>query len=194
MGNACPFQSQVGAYHDGELADVAARSALERHLVGCATCADDLAWLRRVSATLARPGAGGDDDDVLSSAALDRFHGAIDAEAGAADAARLDIRRFYRAAAALSAFAASILVLSCTWLNTLSAPPSGRGARGLTNPPEIAITPADAWERVALSLRIDPRPAGGPNGDVYLADAGDGDSLADWMLHGLGATGAEATR
>ena len=138
MGNACPFQSQVEAYHDGELADVTARAALESHLAGCATCADDLAFLRRVSATLARP----DSRDVMSPSALDRIHDAIDGEADAADAARFDIRRLYRAAGALSAVAASVLVLSCTWLNTLSAPPTGRGGRGLTNPPSVAVAPA----------------------------------------------------
>jgi hypothetical protein len=111
---------------------------------------------------------------------------AIDAEADAADAARFDLRRLHRAAVALSAVAASILVLSCTWLNALSAP-TGGGVRRLTNPPDVAVAPADAWERVALTLRADPMPAGGPNGEVFLADA----SLADWMLHGLGA---ESTR
>lgn len=179
MGNACPFQSQVGSYHDGELAgDATARTTVERHLANCATCADELTWLRRVSTTLAKSG----DDGVLAPATLDRIHDAVDAEADAAEAARFDLRRLYRAAGALSAVAASILVLSCAWLNTL--PDRGGSTRGNTGPtPQQVASMPEAWERVAVDLRADPVvPSGVAEGDR---------NLADWMLQGL--NGGEVT-
>ena len=167
----CQFQSRVEAYHDGELA-AEGRRAVEEHVAACDACAAELAWLRSVSQSLGRR-RGAD----VTPALLDRVHAAVDAagEESQRDAYPISL---YRTAGALMAIAASVLIVSCVWLNELPAPAGpGNPAGG------VAVAEAPAWERVALTLRADPLPSG-LDGEAYLADA----RLADWVLRGLGGS------
>lgn len=181
MDNACPFQSRVEAYHDGELAnDADVRASVEQHLAACPACAEDLVWLRRVTAEM-RDGARRD-YNALTASELARIHDAIDTEADAAERTAFDLRRLYRAAVALTAVAASILLLSCAWLNELPGQTTGvpRTNEG------VAVREADAWERVAATLEADPTLAPNP---VASKDA----NFADWMLNGLAGKPARET-
>jgi anti-sigma factor RsiW len=159
--SACQFQSRVEAYHDGKL-PAEGRRAVEQHLARCAVCAAELAWLRSVSASVRRQ--RGDD---LTALELERVHAAVDAAADESYPVLL-----YRTAGTLMALAASVLIVSSVWLHEL--PPPTATAQPL------AVAEAPAWERVALTLRVDPLPSG-LDGEAYLADA----RLADWVLRGL---------
>jgi anti-sigma factor RsiW len=170
----CAFQSRVEAYHDGELSDKG-RRAVEEHLARCGACAAELAWLRSISQSLVQR-----QSPDITTAELGGLHDAVDAAASAAD---LDLNQvsLYRMAGAQMAIAASVLVVSCVWLNEL--PAAAPGAR------PAAVAQAPAWERVAVTLRVDPVP-NGLDSEVYLADA----RLADWMLRGLSGSPAHETR
>ena len=167
----CQFQSRVAAYHDGELT-AEGRRAVERHLAGCGACAAEVEWLRSVSQTLAR--RRGPD---ITPAETRRVHAAVDAASdnSAPDSYPISL---YRAAGVLTALAASVLIVSCVWLSELPGPANpGRPQGG------VAVAEVSSWERVAITLRVDPLPSG-LDGESYLADA----RLADWVLRGLGGS------
>ena len=169
-GSHCPFRPRVEPYHDGEL-DAAARERVEQHLARCPECAEELAWLRSVSTSLAGRAARITDSERA------RLHEFLDDSIDAVDS-EPDSFPLYRAAGALAAIAASILVLSCVWLNELPTRGTPSGAPG------YAVAEIPAWERVAMNLRADPMPTQ-TGGEVYLADA----RLADWVLQGLAGEG-----
>ena len=170
----CQFQPRLEAYHDGELPPEA-RRAVEQHLARCEMCTAELAWLRSVSQSLSLRHTPDLTRDQLS-----RLHRAIDT--AAADQTTTPESypiSLYRAAAALAAIAASVLIVSCVWLNEL---PAGPARPTVTGPGPVAAAEVPAWERVAMTLRADPLPSG-LDAEAHLADA----NLADWMLRGLGA-------
>lgn len=159
--NSCPVQFRLEAYHDGEL-DVEQRRVFERHLARCAACARDLAWMQSVSAALAFDAA----HDLTPDEAV-QVHRAID------DLRAGERRSVFRTAVAIMAVAASILIVCLAWYAQLPA------AAPRTSPMAQAGEPP-AWERTAMTLRVDPHSADG-DAEPSLADA----RLADWMLRGL---------
>jgi anti-sigma factor RsiW len=173
----CQFQSRVEAYHDGELS-AEGRRAVEEHLETCEDCAAEMAWLRSVSQSMGR----GDSEGALelTTAELGRVHAAVDDAMDEVAIAETDSYpiSLYRAAGALMAIAASVLIVSCVWLSELPTPAGPRQPIG------VAANPVEgpAWERVAMTLRADPLPTG-LDSEPYLADA----RVADWVLRGLGA-------
>src|SRR4051812_6479600 len=173
----CQFESRVEAYHDGELS-AEGRRAVEEHLERCEDCAAEMAWLRSVSQSMGRHDVAARTE--LTPAELGRGHAAgddgVDGVAIAApDSCPISL---YRTVGALMAVAASVLIVSCVWLSELPTPAGPRQPIGLAASP----VEGPAWERVAMTLRVDPLPTG-LDSEPYLADA----RVADWMLRGLGA-------
>jgi len=68
----CPFSPQVSAYHDGEL-PVAERQELERHMVLCPSCAEELGHLRCLSKLLAQAPS-----PALPDGFVDRLRAGVD--------------------------------------------------------------------------------------------------------------------
>jgi anti-sigma factor RsiW len=172
----CAFQPRVGPYHDGEL-DADDRRAVAEHVERCAACAAELAWLQWVSGSVAaaRPAEMTGAERRRVAHAVRR---AVEAEDEESDEPASYSITLYRAAGAMMAVAASILIISWAWMGEL--PGTARPTPGGTGTGAVAAAEVPAWERVALTLRADPLP-NHPFPDVHLADA----RLADWMLDGL---------
>jgi anti-sigma factor RsiW len=185
----CPLQFQVNAYHDGELDGDAARRFAE-HLAGCQGCQEQLASLEAVSALFAAL-----PQRQMYPIELGRLHQRLESNT----ARKTADSEFLRAAGFLSALAASILVISSVWLAEIPSRPAAALSPG------VAVVPASdlpAWERTALTLRVEPssflQEKGSFNpgtGDAIpqtgLADArafNDNSvdaQVADWMVAGL---------
>jgi hypothetical protein len=199
----CSFQSQLSAFHDGEM-DSATAERLTSHLTGCAHCTQELASFQAVSTLFASL-----PDSRMYPLELARLHQNLDnnvsSERSTAD--------FLRTAGMLSALAASILVISSVWIAEIPSRPAA------TLSPGVAVVPASdsplpnqlpaqmpaqmpPWERTALTLRVEPLSfdqgslgpgAGDAIPQVGLADArsfSDNSSdaeVADWMVAGLGS-------
>jgi hypothetical protein len=137
---------------------------------------------------------------------LARLHQAVDRSMAAADRQNQE-SDFVRTAKLLVGLAASILIISGVWLAEF---PSRHAA---TLSPGVAVVPASdspaadslaadlsklpAWERTALTLRVEPMPAlPGLDNGFQVAPTGFADAssasgtsdlaAADWMLSGLG--------
>lgn len=155
----CPLLNLMAACHDGEV-DLHERRRLLRHAETCSDCATELAWLQSVSRTLSVTG-----EQDITETELERLHDAVEAADG---------RNVLRIGGTLAALAASIIVVCGVWLVEIGSPAAPGRA------PAVSVAEAPAWERVAVTLRVDPLPSE-LNDEVFLADAG----LADWMIAGL---------
>jgi anti-sigma factor RsiW len=165
----CDFQPLLGPYHDGEL-DSPSVERVERHLPECPACAAELTLLRGMSTQIAA--APGTDIDPAESA---RLHSAIDRASNEAD----DIQPLFRTAGLLAALAASVLIVSGVWL--LDTRGADLGARSAGQAPASMVVSAPEWERVAVTLRAEPR-SGLTNDSVYAPRYA---STVQWMLDGL---------
>jgi len=174
----CPFQPLLSPYHDDELA-ATDRHRIERHLLACPTCAAVLADLRDLSTRITTSAEGHDLTQALAG-----MHRAIDRAAAEATPARpvpapsLPLFRFI---APLGALAASILIVAGVW--RLDAQPVTTPAS--PNPAPVAVAPD--WERVAITLRAEPRPG-------VIADSPFAPRYADaihWMLDSLASAPTE---
>jgi len=155
------------AYRDGEL-DAAARARVEQHLASCPDCARELQELGKLSQMLASYSF-----QDITPQELRAVHQAVD------DA---QVQRVWRIGGSLGLVAASILIVSLAWLNTV--PPVRTRLR-----PQTTVS-APAWEQVATTLRAGPLPGdidNRPRGEqIQLAEAQYTDAqLAEWMLDGL---------
>jgi anti-sigma factor RsiW len=146
--NHCPFQPLLTPYHDGELGATAQRR-LNRHLLACPACAAALAELRGLSSRIA---ASVDSEEPRS--ALAGMHRAIDRAAANCAPARGAPRPLLRFAAPLGALAASILIIAGVWLLDPNQPASLPDSAAPSFAP-VAVAPD--WERVAVTLRAEPR-------------------------------------
>jgi anti-sigma factor RsiW len=187
--NDCPFQPLLNACHDGEL-DAAAQRRFKRHLMNCPACAAALGSLHDLSIRIAAAVAANEDAED-SGRALARMHRAIDRAAAAhatapvlAKPARGPILRF---AASFAAIAASILIVGGVWLLDATRPSGAIGPNAVaeTEAPETSVVAvAPDWERIATTLRADPRWG-------VMADSPFAPHYADaihWMLDGLKLT------
>ena len=187
--NDCPFQPLLSACHDGEL-DAAMQRRLRGHLANCPACAAAIGWVDDLSARIASAAANARETEYVNRA-LARMHRAID---HAAAQRRIKPARVkpasgtvLRLAAPLVAIAASVFIVSGVWL--LDTMNSGRptgidGVAAIETPESSMVAVAPEWERVATTLRADPRwgvMADSPFAPHY-ADA------IDWMLEGLNLT------
>ncbi len=166
--NGCMFHPYVGPHHDGEL-DAATRGRLESHLGICPKCAAELASLRDLSQRISSAVGAAD-----AQSAFQRIHAAIDQTAD-----RNSGRQFMRTAGLLTALAASVLLVSGVWLAELS----GRRVETVARRPAPALAPE--WERVATTLRADPRPEL-INDDSFLSPKYA--AAVEWMLASLSPT------
>ena len=155
------------AYLDGEL-NAENCELVEQHLKECAACTQEVAEIKRVSGML----SGYAFEDITPDE-LAGIHQAVD---DAAD------RFIWRLGGTLGLVAASILIVGLAWLQAMPV-------RTQSAPQTTASTPS--WERVAMTLRAGPLPAGAANPEVRLAESDSPDAqLADYMLGITPAQGA----
>jgi anti-sigma factor RsiW len=103
--DSCTFDNLVSRYHDDEL-DFKARVEFEQHLSGCAVCMAHLADLRQISSVLS-----GISFAEIQPAEQNRIHSAVAARRG-----EVSERAILRMAIPLAALAASVLVVTSTFL------------------------------------------------------------------------------
>jgi anti-sigma factor RsiW len=169
----CPFQPLLTAYHDHELG-VTARRRIDRHLLACPHCAATLADLRDLTTRIAVA-----IDTQGAMPALAAMHRAVDRAAGARTAPSPSLPLF-RYLAPFGALAASILIIAGVWL--LDTQPKSIPAAPDFSP--VAVAPD--WERVAVTLRAEPRADGlsdSPFSPRYAA--------IHWMLDSLASAPTE---
>lgn len=163
----CISPMQLEAYRDGELSAVDA-GAVADHVRGCDVCAAELKEMGELSASLSGHAIdlGGSD---MTSDELARLHERLDNEL-----ARIDRRSSgFPAIKAIMAMAASVLIIAAAWLSEM---PRAQ----LTSPsPSMTIAGAPQWERIAVTLQVDPPVPG--TGMSGLAD----EEMANWMLQNL---------
>ena len=158
--NECDVQN-LGAYHDGELAD-ADRARVEAHLRTCESCRAELGAIREASRLLREARF-----DDLTAQELAGLHHAVD---------EVDDYRVWRIGGTLGLIAASILIIGMAWLNALAAP-----GQNTTGGPTVAQTSSpQSWERTAVTLRVYP-PL--PSNDAAIQPHDD--QAIDFMLEGL---------
>jgi anti-sigma factor RsiW len=159
----CRYKSSLEAYHDGELPPEQAQD-IERHLTGCQACLHDLQRIRELSQLVAsgRP-------EAIRADELARIHDAIEG---------VQNRSLFRFAAAMSAIAASILIISAAWL--YDATPQ----RNVIS--QIPQT-EHSWERLASTGQIE-LPAGAPETGLAERDT------ANWMAVSLGDGGGHGNQ
>ena len=171
----CQHRARLSAFYDGELPGHAARE-VRLHVETCPWCAAELEEIRELSGAFRELA-----EERPPVAVLRRAREAADAAADAAARVAVDARRagppVLRVAGALTALAASVLVIASAWLS--DAPPPNP-----LPPAAVSVAPAPAWERVAMTLNAGPLPGEITDdpGRTALADA----RLANWMLQNLG--------
>ena len=163
----CKFQLLLGPYHDRELGPEPSRE-VAAHVEHCPSCAAELAAMRDLSARIVAAVPGD-----IQPAETARWHAAVD-QATSADR---DNQPLFRTMGLLAALAASVLIVSGVWLLDLkSGGPNDSASRDRSS---VAIAPE--WERVATTLRADPRPGLVEDSPFTPRYA----STVDWMLDGL---------
>jgi predicted anti-sigma-YlaC factor YlaD len=157
----CPFHSRLHAYYDGELSAVET-AQIDRHLPGCESCSAALAELRELSQAMAQVQPAS-----ISQIELARLHRKLDV---ARD------RSLLRFSTALATMAASVLIISVTWIVQT---PAGN-SRPISRSPQANET----WYRMAMG---EPPPVPTMHNDFGLPDTGVAreDDLAKWMLDGI---------
>ena len=151
----CPYESRLDAYFDGELGQDAARE-VAGHVGGCADCGRYVAELGDMSRLFAQRPRQRD----ITPLELSRLHRAVD---------RVYSQPLLRLAVAVSAVAASILIISLAWLSVLSSPRTGDVGVG-------PIVEEPTWERLAAGEGPGPMPGYKQTG---MADA----DTINWMLN-----------
>lgn len=155
----CPYESRLDAYLDGELGQDAA-CEVAGHVGGCADCGRYVAELGDMSRLFAQRSRQRD----ITPSELSRLHRAVD---------RVYSQPLLRLAMAVSAVAASILIISLAWLSVLSSPRQPTVGTG-------PIPEESAWERLAAGEGAVPVPGDRQTG---MADA-ERTRTIKWMLDG----------
>jgi hypothetical protein len=145
----------LSGYLDDEL-DAAARRRVIEHLRVCARCSAELEAIRTASHYISQLKF----PDITPSE-LRRAHESLHQNADAGN---------WRLYTGLSAIAASILVISATWLSAI--PESHHSI--FRN-----ASPAPEWEQMATSLRVDPMSL--EEQPMQVADA----RMTEWMIQSL---------
>jgi anti-sigma factor RsiW len=170
--NDCRFHPCLGRYHDDEL-DAQTRRLVEVHVEICPPCAAELGEMRELSARIQR--MSGEVLGEVEDSELARMHEAVERAAGE----ERTWRPLLRTASMLGALAASVLIVGGAWLAEIG--PVGREIAG-TGVPSAALAPE--WERVATTLRADPRP-GFMDDSLFSPRYA---AAVDWMLSTLTPT------
>jgi len=150
----CEHSGRLGAYHDGEL-DAAGQAAVEQHLRRCASCAEELGRIRKLSELL-----GGISTPKPSVEVLHRLHETADLACA---------RPLRRLAEALTAVAAAVLIACSAWL---WRSPTAAGPAGQTALKETVRT-MPTWETSAVQGPAEPSARNSE------------DQLALWMIQDL---------
>jgi anti-sigma factor RsiW len=145
----CPFQPQLDAYHDGELAPQAAQR-LEEHLDACPACMAELREMRDLSARI-RFAAG---PESIEREEARRLHATLER---AIEEQQPDNSGLLLRLATKLSVAASVLLVGGIWLLELTPHSSKRESTMSPQPaPQLVVSPE--WERIALTQHVDPRP------------------------------------
>ena len=159
----CPYESRLDAYFDGELGQDAARE-VAGHVGGCADCGRYVAELGDMSRLFGQRPRPRD----ITPSELSRLHRAVD---------RVYSQPLLRLAVAVSAVAASILIISLAWLSVLSSP---RTVDVVVSP----VVEEPTWERLAAGEGPALIPGDKQTG---MAD----NATINWMLDGTRQPGTE---
>jgi anti-sigma factor RsiW len=159
----CQYHSRLDAYYDGELS-AAEAERITRHLAECESCSAAVAKLREVSGAMAQL-----EPVSISQIELARLHRNLD---------RAQDRSLLRFSTALATMAASVLIISLTWITQTA---------GVAPHPATSLGP-DAnkdWYRMAMGEQP-PVPTmnnefGLPDTDVAMQDR----QTIQWMLDGV---------
>lgn len=163
----CISPMQLEAYRDGELSGVEA-GAIADHVRGCDTCAAELKELGELSALISGHVINLSGSDMTSDE-LARLHARVETSLIRADRQSNP----FPAVKAMMALAASVLIISAAWLSEMPR------ATVTTPSTPVVIAGAPQWERVAVTLQVDPPVPG--TGMSGLAD----EEMANWMLQNL---------
>ena len=159
----CQFKSRLDAYHDGEL-DAVEMERISRHLAECESCAADVARLGELSRSI---GMAIEQPSPISQIELARLHRNLDAA---------DDRSLVRLSTTLATLAASVLIISLTWITQTP---------GMASHPGGATRPLKDWERMAMG---EPPRAPVMNNNLGVPDTGvairDRDTI-NWILDGI---------
>jgi anti-sigma factor RsiW len=148
----------LSAYFDGDLTPDL-RAGVEAHLAVCEVCRAHLKQFSAASLLIQRYPF-----EPLNQQELSRVHDAIE---------EADDPSVWRLGLMMAAMAASVLIVAGAWLMELP------GAGGSKLPGPVAAAP-EPWERVAMTLQVDPLASPAPE-SIQVADA----DVARWMLDGL---------
>ena len=156
----CPFNSRLDAYYDGELS-ASEMEQIAAHLQQCDSCRHEVAQLRELSQVMGQFQAA-----PISQIELARLHRSVE---------DIEPRSLVRFGTVLATMAASVLIISVTWIAQFSGGSSGpTSARIPGNVPE--------WERLALG---EPPRAPEMNNNLGLPDTGVAfnQEMENWMLN-----------
>jgi len=169
----CKYQLLLSAYNDYEL-DAITRQQVADHADNCLQCANALQNLQKLSARFAF--ATATLDSTIDLAAMVGMHRAVERSIQS-DSSR---RSLFRTVGLLTAVAASVLIISGVWLLD-SRSRSQMESQSAAKPRDEATSTASDWERVAITLRAQPRPAiiGDSPFTPHYAES------IHWMLDGL---------
>ena len=145
----CPLSPMAGVFCDDEL-DPLARRQFQQHLGGCEECAAEVERVRELSDWF-EPVRWLDPKPAV----LDRLHQKISSRADFDGARRMT--EALPLARMLLAAAASVLIVAGAWLFDGSR--SRVAPRPASSPQRLAAAPA--WERMAVTLQVDPPDSAG---------------------------------
>jgi anti-sigma factor RsiW len=153
----CQYHSRLDAYHDGELSAIETER-ITRHLAECQSCSAAVAKLRELSQAMSQLQPA-----TISQIELARLHRNLD---------RAQDRSLLRFSTALATMAASVLIISLTWI----AQTPGVTPHHLTRSPDSNAP----WYHLAMGEQP-PVPTmnnnlGAPDTDV---------AIENWMLDGV---------
>lgn len=161
--SGCQFKSRLDAYYDGELSAVEAEQ-MTRHLGECKTCVAELARLRELSVAMANHHPA-----PISQIELARLHRNLDVA---------EDRSLVRLSTALATLAASVLIISLTWITQTP---------GMRSAPSISSSTDGKpdWYRMAMG---EPPRAPVMNNNLGIPEKGlaiqDKETI-NWMLDGI---------
>jgi anti-sigma factor ChrR (cupin superfamily) len=159
----CPSHEQLSAFHDGQV-DEETRYQIELHVALCGDCRKELAAMKSMSAMFAAA-----EFPRLSQISLHRLHRRVDA---ARD------QGLIRAALAVCAMAACVLIVSSIWLvrATHSQVAQTTPTTNLPVPATASVTPPPWADVVASSSDLEPLNVSTPVAAWYLSSTGSEDS------------------
>ena len=157
----CQYQSRLDAYHDGEMSAIETEQ-ITRHVAECESCSAAVAKLCELSQAMSQL-----EPASISQIELARLHRNLD---------RVQDRSLLRFSTALATMAASVLIISLTWITQTP----GVAPHRLTG----SVDSNESWYRMAMGEQP---PVPTMNNNLSLPDTGVAydKEIEKWMLDGV---------